>query len=188
VFSPWTNAEPLIANSPLLEGADRLRRSLVPSLLDARRINESLSNPVIELFETARIYLPQSEGLPKEQWTLSAVSGRGFLSVKGLVEALLAALHIAEPLELTDFRHDLVALGQACKLNWAGGLLGFLGDVAPAALKAFGLRGPATLLEIDLGALASNARLATKYEPQSLYPTIARDINLIVAQGVRWPR
>ena len=90
-FSPWTTAEPLVANSPMLEGADRLRRSLVPSLLDVRRINESLSNPVIELFETARIYLPQDAGLPKEQWTLAAVSGRGFLAVKGLVEAILAS-------------------------------------------------------------------------------------------------
>jgi phenylalanyl-tRNA synthetase beta chain len=185
-FSPWTTAEPLVSNSPMLEGADRLRRSLVPSLLDVRRINESLSNPIIELFETARIYLPQGGGLPKEQWTLAAVSGRGFLAVKGLVEALLAALHITDPLELGDFTHELVAAGQACELKLAGQRLGFLGDVSPAAHKSFGLRGPATLLEIDLGTLAGKARLATKYTPQSPYPTIARDINLIVAESVRW--
>src|SRR4029453_242440 len=35
-FSPWTDAEPLVANTPLLEGADRLRRSLIPTPLDAR--------------------------------------------------------------------------------------------------------------------------------------------------------
>ena len=66
-FSPWTEAPPLVANTPMLEGADRLRRSLVPSLLDVRRINESLSNPTIELFETARIYLSTANGLPREQ-------------------------------------------------------------------------------------------------------------------------
>ncbi len=193
-ISPWTAAPPLVANSPMLEGADRLRRSLVPSLLDARRINESLSNPVIELFETARIYLPQSKGLPREQWTLAAVSGRGFLAVKGLVEALLEALHITEPLLLTDFRHELVIEGQACELRLskregkapAEPLLGFLGDVAPAALKAFGIRGSTTFLEIDLGALAAKAKLATKFAPQSPYPTISRDINLIVAESIRW--
>ncbi len=185
-FSPWTIAEPLVANSPMLEGADRLRRSLVPSLLDVRRINESLSNPVIELFETARIYLTQDGGLPKEQWTLAAVSGRGFLAVKGLVEALLAALHIGDPLELADFRNELVVDGQACELKLSGARLGFLGDVSPAAQKSFGLRGPATVLEADLGSLAKSARLATRYAPQSPYPTIARDINLIVAESVRW--
>ena len=39
---------------------------------------------------------------------------------------------------------------------------------------------------MDLGSLAKSARLATKYAPQSPYPTIARDINLIVAESVRW--
>ena len=134
----------------MLEGADRLRRSLVPSLLDVRRINESLSNPAIELFETARVYLPTTAGLPDEQWTLAAVSGGGFLHVKGVVEALLAALHIDQPLELADFRHELLSRGPACELKLGEQRLGFLGEVSPAGQKAFSLRGPATILEIDL--------------------------------------
>ena len=53
---------------PVLRRADRLRRSIVPSLLGARRTNESLSNPEIELFETAQVYLPQADGgLPAEE-------------------------------------------------------------------------------------------------------------------------
>ena len=185
-FSPWTDGEPLVANTPLLEGADRLRRSLVPSLLDARRINESLSNPVIELFETARIYLPRAGQLPDEQWTLAAASGQGFLHVKGVVEALLDALHVAAPLEMSEFRHALLAAGQASELRVAGTRLGFLGDVSAAALKSFSLRGPATILEISLAVLAEQSRLATRYEEQSPYPTIARDVNLIVDEAVRW--
>jgi len=185
-YSPWTSAEPLVANSPMLEEADHLRRSLVPSLLDVRRINESLSNPVIELFETARIYLPEAAGLPREQWTLAAVSGQGFLHVKGLVEALLAALHIAEPLELVEFRHSLVDESQASELKLGSQRLGFIGNASAAALKTFSLRSPATLLEIDLDLLAAKARLTTKYAEQSAFPTIARDINLIVAEAVRW--
>ncbi len=60
-MSPWTNAEPLRSLMPVIRGADHLRRSLVPSLLAARRTNESLANSEIELFEIAKIYLPQSE-------------------------------------------------------------------------------------------------------------------------------
>ncbi|MCI0357593.1 MAG: phenylalanine--tRNA ligase subunit beta [Planctomycetaceae bacterium] len=186
-FSPWTSAEPLVANSPMLEGADHLRRSLVPSLLDVRRINESLSNPVIELFETARIYLPQAAGSLIEQWTLAAVSGQGFLHLKGLVEALLAALHIERGLELADFSHELLVGGRACELRLDGQRLGFLGDIGPSSLKAFSLRGPAAIVELDLDALvASRSQLVTTYAEQSPFPTIARDINLIVAEAVRW--
>jgi phenylalanyl-tRNA synthetase beta chain len=185
-FSPWTDSPPLIANTAMLEGADRLRRSLVPSLLDSRRINESLSNSVIELFETARIYLPTPEGLPREQLTLTVVSGRGFLQLKGLVESLLEALHIDQPLELADYGHGLLESGRASELKLNGQRLGFLGDVSVAGLKAFSLRGPASILEIDLGLLAAAAKLVTSYAPQSPYPTIARDLNLIVGESIRW--
>lgn len=185
-FSPWTAAPPLVTNSPMLENADCLRRSLVPSLLDVRRINESLSNPTIELFETARIYLAEGSSLPAEQWTLAAVSGGGFLRVKGVVEALLAALHIAEPLALAEYSHALLSAGSACELHLGDRRLGFLGEVSHAGQKAFSLRGPASVLEISLPILIDRAKLATTYAPQSPFPTIARDLNLIVAQSIRW--
>ena len=44
-----------------LAAADCLRRSLVPSLLGARRTNEALANPPIELFEIANVYLPRGD-------------------------------------------------------------------------------------------------------------------------------
>jgi phenylalanyl-tRNA synthetase beta chain len=185
-FSPWTDAEPLVSNTPLLEGADRLRRSLVPSLLDARRINESLSNPVIELFETARVYLPRPGELPREQWMLAAVSGQGALHLKGIVEAALDALHVAVPLTAAEIQHSLLTAGQACELRLHDQRLGFLGEVAPQSFKAFGLRGPASILEIDLSALERHASLTTKYAEQSSFPTIERDLNLIVDEAVRW--
>ena len=51
-FSPWSDQPALQSQTPI-RGADRLRRSVVPSLLAARRTNQSLSNPEIELFEIA---------------------------------------------------------------------------------------------------------------------------------------
>ena len=66
-FSPWTDAAPLRASTPVLRRADRLRRSLVPSLLGARQTNESLANPGIELFEIAHVYLPRGGGEAAER-------------------------------------------------------------------------------------------------------------------------
>ena len=56
-MSPWTEAEPLRSQMPVIRGADCLRRSLLPSLLEVRRTNEALANAEIELFEIARAYL-----------------------------------------------------------------------------------------------------------------------------------
>ena len=92
----WTQGEPLRSLAPVIRGADHLRTSLVPSLLAARRMNEAVSNPVIELFEIAKIYLPDVEsangGLPEEWWMLGLTSGRPFAEVRGVVEAIVAAL------------------------------------------------------------------------------------------------
>jgi phenylalanyl-tRNA synthetase beta chain len=89
-------------------------------------------------------------------------------------------------LGVSEFRHDLLAADRSCELKLGGQRLGFLGEISSAGLKAFSLRGAATILEIDLSAVAARAQLATTYAPLSPYPTIARDVNLIVAEAVRW--
>jgi len=185
-FSPWTSAEPLVANTPMVKGEDRIRRSLVPSLLGARRHNESVGNESAELFETARIYLPQAQGLPREQWTLTAVSGEGFLHLKGLAESLVAAINPALRLEITDAAIPLVTAGEGCELRLNNQRLGFLGELSPAGLKAFGLRKETAFLEIDLGSLVPHAVLVPKFTPVSPFPTISRDLNLIVDEPLRW--
>jgi phenylalanyl-tRNA synthetase beta chain len=185
-FSPWSDKAPLIASPPMLKGADTLRRSLVPSLLDARRYNESVGNEVAELFEIARIYLPKDRGLPHEQWTLAAVSGQGFLQVKGVVEALLAGIKATATLEVADVRPDLLDPAGSVELRLSGKRLGFLGDVSKPALKHFGLRHAASVLELDLGVLLERAVLIPKCAPISSQPAIARDLNLIVPESLRW--
>lgn len=185
-FSPWIDSPPLVASTPMLKGADRLRRSLIPSLLDARRANEAVSNPVVELFETAKIYLPQAKGLPVEQWTLAATSGGDFLQVKGVVESLAAALNDKARLEAVDFQHELLEPGMAAELRLDGKRLGFLGTVSQSGLKAFGLRGATTILELDIGVLAAQATLIPQSASLSQYPSIERDLNLIVDEAVRW--
>jgi phenylalanyl-tRNA synthetase beta chain len=176
----------LICNTPLLRGADRLRRSLIPSLLDARRINESLGNTVVELFETARVYLPTGDTLPHEPWTLGITSGGDFYRLKGVIEALVAALHPTARLEATDAKIGLLDPAKSCQLRLDGRQLGVLGEVSPTVLKQFQLRSATTVAELDLGVLNSVAQLIPQYKPQSLYPSITRDLNFVVDNRLRW--
>ena len=185
-FSPWTSQPPLVSRPPMLKGADRLRRSLIPSLLDARRYNESVGNETAELFEIAKIYLPVGEGLPHEQWTLAAVSGQGFAHLKGIAEALLAGIHAPQSLEVADASLELCDAAASAELRLAGKRLGFLGVVSKPAQKQFGLRQPAAVLEIDVGLLIQQAVLTPKYAAISAQPSISRDLNLIVAEGLRF--
>ncbi|MFV1964258.1 MAG: phenylalanine--tRNA ligase subunit beta [Pirellulaceae bacterium] len=197
-FSPWSDADPILSRPQMkgiladapkdLSPADTIRRSLIPSLLDSRRYNESLSNPVVELFETANVYLARGDDLPREQWTVSLVSGRNFTEVKGVIEQLVAATHSGEELATEDYQHPLFSSDKSCKVRLGDNLLGFLGEVSPAAGKQLGLRSSTLCMELNLETLAETANLIPQYRRQSPYPSIARDLNLIVDEGVRWAR
>lgn len=186
VFSPWTDAAAVRTSTPMLKGADRLRRSLIPSLLEVRRINESLGNPIIELFETARIYLPVAGGLPQEQGTLGIVSGGNYYRVKGVVEALLGAVHSDIRLEAADIQQPLLDPLKSSELRVRGQCLGYLGELSADGWKQAGLRAGATVAEIRLDLLVGLADLIPKYTEPSPYPAIERDMNLIVDEAVRW--
>ena len=187
-FSPWTNKAPIVCDTPVLRGADRLRTSLVPSLLESRRINESLSNPEIELFETAKIYLPTGTGLPDEPLMLAITSGAEFVSVKGVVEAIVASLNPMARLDAVDTRHLLLDTMKSAELRIGDETLGFLGELTSAALKRFGLRSPTTVAEVNFSVLNAQAVLIPQHTSQSPFPAIARDLNLVVDETVRWSR
>ncbi|MDP7204516.1 MAG: phenylalanine--tRNA ligase subunit beta, partial [Pirellulaceae bacterium] len=159
---------------------------LVPSLLEARRINESLANPVIEIFETASIYFPTESQLPAQQWTLAITSGGDYFRLKGIVEGLLAALKIDIPLQVTEVDLPLLALSRCGEFSLGDRRLGFVGEVAPQGLKQFSLRNPASVLELSLDLLAELAELIPQHQNQSAYPSISRDLNIVLAETVRW--
>jgi phenylalanyl-tRNA synthetase beta chain len=185
-FTAWTEAEPLVTATPLLRGATHLRRSLVPSLLGVRRTNENLANPRIELFETAKIYLPIASSLPSEEKMIGLCSGRDFAAVKGVIETLVESLHSKQTLEVVEFGHPLLSPGRAAELRLDGERFALLGELTPAALRQFQLRGSTTVAELRLALLVSAANLVPQYQPLSAYPAVERDLNFEVHESVRW--
>jgi phenylalanyl-tRNA synthetase beta chain len=185
-FSPWTEAAALQSPTPILRRADRLRRSLIPSLLLARRTNEAVGNPPVELFEIARIYLPRKNELPQEEVLLALSSGGDFLRVKGIIEVILTALKTPLVLEITAFEHPLLQAGRAVELRLAGERLGYLGEVSAAGLKQFELRRATTVAEVRVAMLEQVARLIPHSVDLSPYPAVVRDFNLVVDEGVSW--
>lgn len=181
----WTEAEPLQTLMPVIRGADRLRTSLVPSLLGARRTNEALSNVEIELFEIAKIYLPDGE-LPVEWWMLAVTSGRDYPVVKGALEAMVAQLNPAIRIESDAMDIPLLDPDASCRLMLGGQMLGYLGRLGPQGLKQFDLRGSTTVAELKLAPLVDAADLVPRHVALSPYPAVTRDLNLVVQETVRW--
>jgi phenylalanyl-tRNA synthetase beta chain len=195
-FTPWTAAPPLVSDMPMsgilakavehLAPANRLRRSLIPSLLEVRRVNESIGNREIELFETARAYLPREGGLPDEPVMVGLAGSGGYFELKGVVEAIVAALKASAALDAREASLELLDPARSCELRLGGDRLGYLGEVAPQGLKSFGLRLPATVAELRLDVLEQHAALVPQYAAESPFPAISQDLNFIVAESLRW--
>lgn len=190
-FPAWTQAPPFATSTPLLRRANCLRQSLVPSLLAARRHNEKLSNPQIELFEIAHAYLPGTEGrFADEKRLLSLTSGGDFRDVKGVVEGVLEALALEGELDVAPCEVALLEPQLRCQLRLRRGdqsdVLGYLGELSASGRGRFDLRGRATIAEIDLGLLLAHAQLGSRVASLSPYPPVARDLNIVVDEGVSW--
>jgi phenylalanyl-tRNA synthetase beta chain len=184
--SPWTSVEPYRTSWPMLRGADRLRRSLIPSLLGTRQVNESLAHPDPSLFEIARVYLPRAGGLPQEETLVALCSGGDFHALKGVVESMVERLHTGMAVQIENGQVDLLDPAASCQLRLNGQTLGYLGLVHAAARKLFGLRQPAAVAELKLAALCQVALLIPQYQPLSPYPAVTYDVNLVVEEPVRW--
>ena len=185
-FSPWTDASPLVSDMPIVRGADRLRRSLVPSLLGARRTNQSLANPRIELFEIARTYLARRGQLPNEELMLAISSGGDYLSVKGVLEELLEQLKPGSLFGVTPTNQPLLDRSKSSELTLNGEVVAYVGEVSEAGRKQFDLRAASTVAEVRLGPLIAAAELVPQYRELVAYPAVSRDLNLVVDEAVRW--
>jgi phenylalanyl-tRNA synthetase beta chain len=191
-FSPWTDAPALRSSMAVLRRADRLRRSLVPSLLGARQTNESLANAVIELFEIAHVYLPREGGeLPSEEMMVGLTSAGDYLALKGVIEGLLAALSPSAELEARPTSQSLLAPGCSAELRVHAPthrdlLLGYLGEVSGESRERFDLRGATSVAELKLSVLEQIADLIPRYTTPPIFPTVARDLNLVVDETIRW--
>ena len=196
-FTPWSDAPPMISSQPMsgvleeysknIGSVNLLRRSLVPSLIEVKRINEYRSNIDVSLFEVAKVYLTVGEEvIPDQPTKLAVVSDRDFYSVKGVIESLVLAISPAAELSITACSHDLLDASQSGELSIGGERLGWIGQVSKSGRKQFGLRSDAIVAELDLAVLEKQAVMVPQHASLSTFPPVSRDLNFIVDDAVRW--
>ncbi len=113
-------------------------------------------------------------------------SGRDYAAVKGMVEAVVAALRPLAALEADDAEISPLDPAASCVFRLGGEMLGYVGQLSPDGLRRFDLRGPTTVAEIKLAKLVELATLVPRYAALPPYPAVERDLNLVVDESVRW--
>jgi phenylalanyl-tRNA synthetase beta chain len=190
-ISPWTDAPALQTETPMLKGARRLRRSLIPSLIEGRARNWASASIAADLFEIAHVYLPSEssdgdETLPSELYCLGLVSGKDFFVVKGVIEALCHAMGIDQHIAVERIDRAGFAKGGGVSLLIEGDHLGYLGVIDPKLQKSWKLPDPVVVAELSLPMLIQRSTLVPQQKSVSMFPSVERDLNFIVRETVRW--
>ncbi len=187
-LSPWTDRPALESETPMLKGARRLRRTLLPSLLEGRAKNWAAASLEAELFEIAHIYLPSDtdSALPAEQYSLGLIAGRDFFEFKGVVETLCQRLGIEHSLQVSVVERAGFVPGQCVELLLGDTGVGYLGSVHEKTLKQWKMSGPVVVAELDLPKLLEKSQLVPQQKSVSSFPSIQRDLNFVVDESVRW--
>ena len=194
--SPWTETEPLVSHQPMLGVLEKgsqnvgavncLRRTLISSLLEAKRINEYRANTDIDLFETANVYLPKVGGLPDEPLMLGIVSGRDFEAVKGILETVCREINPSIKLDFASSAIDIFDVSRSATILHSGKTIGHIGQISPGGKKIFGLRQNTTAAELDLDQLAKQTIEVRRHQQISEFPAVTRDFNFIVPENTMW--
>ncbi|HEV3121674.1 MAG TPA: phenylalanine--tRNA ligase subunit beta [Isosphaeraceae bacterium] len=184
---PGPALAPVRVESNRRKRENALRQSLVPSLLAARAHNEAHGNADAELFEIGNVYLPNPDAaLPDEPARLGIVSGRDYLGLKALIEALLARLHIEADLCADPALVPLFKAGRAAELRLGSAHFGYLGEVELGQVESLSLRSPCAAAELSFDLLMEQANLVPQHRPLPPFPAITRDLSLVVRQSVTW--
>jgi phenylalanyl-tRNA synthetase beta chain len=184
-----------IAN-PLTSELGVMRTSLLPGLVDALRHNLARQQDRVRLFELGRVFHVDDGKAPRETRRIAAVAaGRAdtegwsarpgeidFYDLKAEVEALLALAGITADYRAANepFGHP----GRSAEV-WHGGCkLGWVGHLHPRLCKALDLDGEVVAFELDLDAATSRA--VPRAGELSRFPSVRRDIALVVPEQTTW--
>lgn len=177
-----------------------LRRTLLVSLLENARSN-SRYRARQQVFEIGSIYLRNSGShLPDEPrhlgllmmgtrgdqtWLSNGATGTlDFYDMKGVVEGLLAGLHIPAVSYIRS-AHTSFHPGRSASLKVNGRAIGTFGEVHPLVAQAFDLTdAPVIAAEFDLDALLDCMEPLHKVQPLIQTPPVLQDIALVVPESL----
>jgi phenylalanyl-tRNA synthetase beta chain len=190
---------PKVANAMTAE-QEYLRSSLRPNLLATLAANRRHEDGGMMLFEIGKTYIINGNDLPREPEMLCGVmngrrvekswlGGEGtydFYDVKGAVEGLFRQLGVSVSFENSSDEglHPTRQAAIIAKKDGKKVILGVIGELHPKVADTFEISGTASMFEIDIAELLSLASSDKMYRPIPRFPSIIRDLALVVDANV----
>jgi phenylalanyl-tRNA synthetase beta chain len=172
--------------NPLVHEESVLRTSLLPGQLKAIAYNQSHRIDDTRFFEIGHVFLPSPDGqlLPDEREHVSvALAGSEAPEAVEVLQMLDDALALAN-MQLRAASPPGLHPTRSAEVVVAGRVRGWVGEVDPRVLDAYGVTDRVAWMELDLGALLDGPHGNRRYRPVSKYPSSDVDLAFEVADSV----
>lgn len=188
--------DPIKLAMPMSEERSVLRLSLTPHLLEVLKYNSARQIDATAIYETGSVFLRTAENeLPEEKehlaaaitglWELHQWQGEkkpvDFFVLKGILEGLFSKLGLLEQITFAKFEKDGLHPGRSAEVFLNETSIGFIGQVHPNVEKELDLK-ETYVFELSLEKLLHAEIKPLRYEAIPRYPSITRDIALVVDQ------
>lgn len=191
--------EPIRLIMPMSEERSNLRLSIIPQLLEALSYNSARQNDSLAFYEVGSVFLKEeNQELPSEHEHIAgAVTGLwnshpwqgekkpvDFFVVKGILEGLFEELGVSEHITFRQAEREGMHPGRTAEILLDDTVIGFAGQVHPEVQKAMDLN-ETYVFEIEAAPLFNYDLPALQYTAIPRYPSITRDIALVVDQQAK---
>ncbi|OAT74275.1 phenylalanine--tRNA ligase subunit beta [Parageobacillus thermoglucosidasius] len=191
-------AEPIRLALPMSEERSVLRQSLLPHLLEVASYNRARQVENVAVYETGAVYLTSGENaLPSEKERLAGVvtgvwhahlwqgekKAVDFYVVKGILDGLFELLGLTNRIEYKQAKREHMHPGRTADILLDGKTIGFVGQLHPVVQKEYDLK-ETYVFELALADLLNTEIEDIRYAPIPRFPSIARDIALVVDENV----
>lgn len=171
--------------NPLGEDFSIMRTTMLPSVLETLKLNNSHRVPEASFFEIAYVYLTEEvvlTRLPEHvQMICMGSYGKGdFFEFKGAVEGLLNCLKI------TDYEFEAVTdnqsmhPGRTAKLLVKGQEVGFFGQIHPETADKYEVPFDTFVAELKCTPIIESTIDIPKNKELPKYPAVSRDLAIVV--------
>lgn len=180
---------------PMSEERSTLRQSILPLLLESVTYNTARRTDSVALYETGSVFLKgRDELLNEEEHVAVAMTGLwldnswqgekkavDFFVLKGIVEGLAAKLGVEVEFERGEM--DGLHPGRTAYITLDGHRIGIIGQLHPTEQKARDLK-TTIVMELSLAELFKEEAGPLKYTQVPRYPSITRDVALVLSKIV----
>jgi phenylalanyl-tRNA synthetase beta chain len=193
------NEELVALANPLSSDMDVLRPSLLPGLIHSLRHNLARKNQDVALFEIGRVFTKQNNSTKEERRVAIAITGqraqnfwRGenrdakfdAFDLKGLLEEFLEQFGLRGIIFARREENNPLFL-ESATISLGGKIpLGEFGQLLPTLAKKYDLRDAVFLAELNLDLLLSKRNPAKNFKPLPQFPSIRRDVAMVVAENI----